>query len=100
VNHVQASRMSNHHPMWETIWKLRVPAKVKIFIWRTMQNTIPCRSTLANRHVKVSGQCPICLRRAEDVKHLLFLCPRAKQIWEQLGLNLLISEACEIDRAG
>ena len=65
-----------------------------------MQNTLLCRSILANRHVIVSGQCPICLCGAEDVKHLLFLCHRAKQVWKNLGLDRIISQACEIDRAG
>jgi hypothetical protein len=28
------------HPMWATIWKLRVPSKVKICIWRIMQGDL------------------------------------------------------------
>jgi hypothetical protein len=67
------------HPMWAMIWKLRVPSKVKICIWRIMQETLPCRVVLANRHMRVSPQCPLCLIGAEDIKHLLFECQRARQ---------------------
>ena len=45
----------NPHPMWDTIWKLKCPAKVKIYLWRIMQETIPCQAVLANRHVPVSA---------------------------------------------
>uniref|UniRef100_A0A8R7UTU1 Reverse transcriptase zinc-binding domain-containing protein n=1 Tax=Triticum urartu TaxID=4572 RepID=A0A8R7UTU1_TRIUA len=75
------------HPIWGKIWGLNVPAKVKNFLWRAMHNTIPCRVTLANRHIKVSGQCPVCEIGAEDIKHLLFKCTRGKHVWEALGIH-------------
>jgi hypothetical protein len=86
--------------MWKTIWKLRVPSKVKIYIWRIMQETIPCRVVLANRHVPVNTQCPLCQCGAEDIKHMLFECPRARLVWERLGLGQIVENACMIDRAG
>jgi hypothetical protein len=43
-----------------------------------MQETIPSRAVLANRHVKVSAQCPICEIGVEDTKHVLFQCKMAK----------------------
>lgn len=88
------------HPMWSKIWSLRVPSKVKIYLWRIMQETLPCRAVLANRHVKVSGQCPLCTEGVEDLKHLLFQCPHAVLVWRELGLEHLMDSACAIDRAG
>ena len=96
----RASGPFNSHPMWEGIWKLKVQSKMKIFLWRVMQDIVPCRAVLENRHIKVSAQCPICERGAEDIKHMLFLCPRAKLIWKQLGLEQAISYAFHLDRAG
>jgi hypothetical protein len=86
--------------MWKTIWKLRVLRKVKIYIWRIMHETIPCRMVLANQHVPVSAQCPLCQCGAEDIKCMLFECPRARLVWEQLGLGHIIENACMLDRAG
>jgi ribonuclease HI len=100
VNRGQGGGTMKPHPMWDTIWKLKVPAKVKIYLWRLMQETIPCRAVLANRHVEVSAQCPLCEIGAEDTKHMLFQCPRAKLIWRKLGLEDLIDKASSIDRAG
>jgi hypothetical protein len=65
-----------------------------------MQEIIPCRVVLANRHIKISGQCPICEVGMEDTKHMLFQCHRAKLIWENLGLDAMIERASSIDHAG
>lgn len=65
---------SMNHPVWKQVWKLKMPGKVKIFIWRCLHNAIPFRSTLANRHIPVSGECPVCHAGAEDSKHALFGC--------------------------
>uniref|UniRef100_A0A453R7C6 Reverse transcriptase zinc-binding domain-containing protein n=1 Tax=Aegilops tauschii subsp. strangulata TaxID=200361 RepID=A0A453R7C6_AEGTS len=91
---------STRNPIWCQIWKLSCPAKVKIFLWRTLHGTLPCRATLTNRHMKVSPLCPTCSQGVEDTKHLLFLCRKAKEVWKRLGLDMIIERACEIDRAG
>ena len=88
------------NPIWSKIWKLSCPAKVKIFIWCTLDGTLPCRVTLANRHMKISPICPTCSEGLEDTKHMLFLCTKAKEVWRRIGLEDIIDKACEVDRAG
>ena len=61
------------------IWGLS-GVKVKKFLWRTLLGSLPCRVTLANRHIKVNEQCPRCGIGAEDTKHLLFTCAKAKEV--------------------
>ena len=36
----------------------------------------------------------------EDVKDLLFLCPKVREVWTELGIIDIIEKACEIARAG
>ena len=91
---------TNFNPIWCKIWKLSCPAKVKNFIWRTLHGTLPCRVTLANRHMKVSPLCPFCASGLEDTKHILFQCQKAKEVWRRLGLAEIIAQACEVDHAG
>ena len=88
------------NPIWSIIWKLSCPAKVKIFIWRTLHGTLPCRVTLANRHLKVSPQCPVCSIGPEDTKHMLFQCHKAKDVWSRLGMDDVVKRACLVDREG
>ena len=87
------------NPIWSKIWKLSCPAKVKKFIWRTLHGTLPCRVTLANRHMKVSPTCPTCSEGLEDTKHMFFHCRKAKEVWKTLGI-IAVYKACEVDHAG
>jgi hypothetical protein len=52
------------NPVWRSLWKLNVPVKIKIFIWRTLHGIIPLKCILANRHIGDSAACPICFRDA------------------------------------
>ena len=79
-NHQNGHRLSrpdgqgtaSPNPVWDIMWKLQIPSKVKIFIWKALHGIVPGMSILANRHIPVSGQCPICFLAAEDICHLMF----------------------------
>jgi hypothetical protein len=43
---------------------------VKIFIWKALHGIVPGYAILANRHVPVSGQCPICAEGAQDIRDI------------------------------
>lgn len=86
--------------IWDTVWSLQCPAKVKIFVWRALHGAIPCRAVLADRHMKVQAHCPACNGSADTIKHLLFECSQAKDLWRLLGVEDVISNACQIDHAG
>jgi ribonuclease HI len=88
------------NPVWRILWKLQIPGKVKIFIWRALHGILPLKSILANRHIGSSGECPICRTEPEDVLHLLFKCNASKEIWQSLGLANIIEDATSIDRSG
>jgi hypothetical protein len=91
---------AEHNPVWANVWSLRVPAKIKNFTWRFLHGTIPCRAILANRHIITSSLCPVCSTHCEDTHHAFFTCPRAIEIWENLGIMVEIEESRTIDRAG
>lgn len=90
------------NPVWDLVWKLEVPSKIKIFIWRALHGLIPGMAVLAHRHIEVSPICPVCQTGLEDMKHLLSTCPRASQVWRALGLDLdeIIEQAVQVDRSG
>lgn len=86
--------------VWAILWKLKVPAKVKIFGWRVLHGLIPVKSVVANRHICSDGSCPVCNQGAEDISHLLFRCNMTRAICEKLGLSDFMLEAMNIDRSG
>ena len=94
----QGSATTNH--VWEILWSLQVPSKVKIILWKALHGIVPSMSNLANRHIPVSGKCPICSLDAEDIRHIMFSCPRAKEVWRSLGILHIIENALMIDRSG
>ncbi|KAK9996844.1 hypothetical protein SO802_021530 [Lithocarpus litseifolius] len=58
--------------VWDKIWKLQVPNKIKVFGWRACQNILPTRANLAPRRIIEDDSCPICLRHSESVIHALW----------------------------
>jgi hypothetical protein len=79
---------------------MKIPSKVKIFIWRALHGIVPLKCILANRHIGTSAGCPVCNLGPEDIRHLLFQCPVAKNLWESIGINGIIEDAILDDRAG
>ena len=49
---------------------------------------------------QVNPQCPICMGGAEDMRHLMFTCQRAKEVWRSLGLWEIIDKALVVDKSG
>ena len=86
--------------VWAKLWKLEVPSKIKIFGWRVLHGLIPCKGILANRHIENSSSCPACHSSCEDIKHVLFTCDRAKEIWRILGVSEIINMALSIHQSG
>jgi hypothetical protein len=91
---------SEVNPIWETLWNLQILSEVKIFMWRALHGIVPGKSILVDRHIKVQPQCPVCQKGPEDMKHLLFSCLRARQVWKELGLIDIVDEAVQIDYSG
>jgi len=96
---MQAGGAGRSH-VWKKLWKLQVPGKIKIFGWRALHGLIPGRAILADRHIGYTGGCPMCLNGAEDIKHILFSCNRAKEVWRALGIWDSITQFLTVDRSG
>ena len=71
---------------WRFIWKLRIPHKIKLFLWKIHLRIIPTRSFLAVRGIihKDLACCPFCKCEEENDNHLFFGCSRSKKFWEAI----------------
>jgi hypothetical protein len=78
--------------LWVKIWQLKVPNKVKMFIWRLARNSLPVRRNIIRCEVKLDTICPICRRLDEDCGHIFFKCKFAKMCWRLLDMEDIISE--------
>lgn len=66
---------------WKAIWSLKVPAKIRFFIWRCCRGGVATRVNLAKRLGSFDDQCQICLTAPESIEHALFFCPKAIMVW-------------------
>ena len=67
--------------VWKTIWALKLPPKVRNFIWRACSNILPTKENLHSRRVKVEPRYDICCQQPESTSHLLWECPLARNVW-------------------
>ena len=72
---------------WKKIWKLELPHKVRVFLWRFCRNNIPVRIRLRSKGVRPPVICPMCNVDVEHVLHLFFDCPFATQCWNHMGVS-------------
>lgn len=73
---------------WMLIWKVKVPQKVCLFIWKLLQDCIPTFNTLRSRGIPTSCCCPFCDNDNESTSHLFLYCPFARAIWLASSLNI------------
>jgi ribonuclease HI len=83
-----------HRPgNWKSIWRLKLPPKVKHLLWRMCRGCLPTRVRLQDKGVSCPTQCASCDSNFEDLNHLLFECPFSIQVWQSAGIWFDIQNA-------
>ncbi|KAL9411912.1 hypothetical protein AB3S75_045503 [Citrus x aurantiifolia] len=78
---------SNHDQnQWRFIWKLAMPEKVKIFLWRAAHDLLPTAENLWKKKVLQEPMCQSCCCHVETVSHALVECNMARKIWSYSNL--------------
>lgn len=67
--------------LWNLIWRLEVPPKLRHFLWISLHQGLPSRVVLYKRRLSNSLTCPLCLSNDESVEHIFLECPWVKVIW-------------------
>ncbi|XP_019167627.1 PREDICTED: uncharacterized protein LOC109163330 [Ipomoea nil] len=73
---------SNPSPVWNNVWKLQVPPKWKVFLWRALLNILPSLDNLINRRVDIINIFPSCGLVEECVMYIFCSCPYAINVWQ------------------
>ncbi|KAK8517445.1 hypothetical protein V6N12_016296 [Hibiscus sabdariffa] len=74
--------------IYNTLWSLKLPAKVKITGWRFFNNFLPTAVNLHNRRLNVQLNCCLCDSASESVSHLLLECPFSAQVLSAFHIAL------------
>jgi hypothetical protein len=83
INTGPISRMTKR--IWERSkrWKIKVPLKIKVFMWFVHKGVILTKDNLAERNWEGSKRCCFC-DQEETKEHLFLLCPLAKLLWRTI----------------
>jgi hypothetical protein len=72
--------MNDHTPfLRKYLWKIKVPLKIRIFMWFLHQRVLLMKDNLAKRNWDGSKKCCHC-DQDETIQHLFFECPLAKVV--------------------
>lgn len=74
---------------WGSIWKAKgLSPKLKLFLWRCINQAIPVRGVLGARIATIPTTCQLCNHEVESIEHALFTCDFAKEAWWASELTL------------
>ncbi|KAL6506664.1 hypothetical protein OROHE_022496 [Orobanche hederae] len=78
---------------WKKLWRLKIPPKVKNFLWRAAHNCLPTKEKLLQKGISAGGNCGLCDDSYETSWHIFVDCPFVKSCWDA-------AELIEIMRGG
>lgn len=59
-------------------WKQNLPPRIKILLWRLLNNALPTKLNLFNKNCLDSPICDLCKQDNEDLDHIFRRCPLLK----------------------
>lgn len=67
--------------VWKEIWQLKVPPKIKNFLWRACRNALPTKQALMKRKITANSICERCKSAVEEAEHALWSCLELEVVW-------------------
>jgi hypothetical protein len=80
----ESSSSVEKHKGWLALWAAQVPGKIKVHMWRLIENGLAVGSELSHRKIKDGVVCLVC-GRTESLIHRFWTCPHSAQAWALLA---------------
>jgi hypothetical protein len=68
------------------MWRVRIPLKIKIFMWYVYKGVVLTKDNLAKHNWNGSKQCSFYCKD-ESIQHLFFDCSYARFVWGQVHIT-------------
>ncbi|XP_060961202.1 uncharacterized protein LOC133031689 [Cannabis sativa] len=91
VSESNGSSSGDQAHWWNGLWNLRVPQKIKIFVWRMYFRALPTNSQLIKRKIPLQPLCHRCGEEMETSEHALVYCSSLRHLWLKLQLWKVLS---------
>ncbi|XP_071722606.1 uncharacterized protein [Rutidosis leptorrhynchoides] len=87
---------SSYHPLkslWKAIWAVKLPPKIRPFLWSVCHNALATKDNLFNRRIITDPTCPLCSTlNPETTEHLFLLCSWTRRLWSHSHINIPINQ--------
>jgi hypothetical protein len=83
---------------WLAIWKVKVPAKIRVFLWRLARHSLQPGDVLHPRSMATQKSCGLC-GEPDSWKHAILECNLAKCVWA-LEREEVVESICTIQEKG
>jgi len=80
VRSMYKALVSNGIKVSQEIWRLKIPLKIKIFLWFLKKEVLLTKDNLVRRNWRGTVTCDFC-KQSESIQHLFFDCIYAKFLW-------------------
>ncbi|KAK5813218.1 hypothetical protein PVK06_028666 [Gossypium arboreum] len=78
----------NSKLLYKSLWELQLPSKIKIHMWRLLNDYVPDFLNLARRELRVDTGCRLCKEAPKDIHHILWSYNVLRHLWHLLNLVL------------
>ena len=83
VNSMYRHLVNNGLKVTQEIWHMKIPLKIKIFMWYLKRGVILTKDNLATRNWNGNKACYFCSKH-ETIQHLFVECHYAKFLWHAI----------------
>jgi ribonuclease HI len=88
INTKAGNSISDASPIWEKLWKIKVPPKQITCLWRILHDALPTKEKLFRRGAQHNPLCPRCCEAVEDINHIFMECEWSKRVWFDSNLTI------------
>ncbi|GAA0162643.1 hypothetical protein LIER_18687 [Lithospermum erythrorhizon] len=74
------------------MWDIKIPSKVKHFLWRAVHNILPTVDNLVKRKVNLEQGCKFCNNQREYIMHVFNDCAFSQEICRILTTGWIVAE--------
>lgn len=71
---------AGNRSIWDVIWKMNIPERIKIFRWRIATGTLATKKNKCKRTIVHDNVCDICGNGEEDEHYAVLACTKSKAL--------------------
>ncbi|XVE52926.1 hypothetical protein DITRI_Ditri02bG0163800 [Diplodiscus trichospermus] len=85
--YVDDDNLDLENQRWKKLWKVHVPNKIKVFLWKFKSGYIPVKAELRRRHISFDFVCFRCAKAPETIANALKGCDVTRGIWDHANFS-------------